>query len=88
MSYEYADTGELLEQSGARTYPVTYTYDSEGHMATMSTYRNGTAGSADVTTWVYDDERGWLLGKVYADSTTNGYVIINDHSIINFQSIN
>lgn len=59
--------GELAEQYGTRTYPVRYTYDEEGHMLTLATFRNGPAGTADLTTWEYDPVRGWLNAKRDAD---------------------
>ncbi|MBN1670084.1 MAG: hypothetical protein JXR37_03580, partial [Kiritimatiellae bacterium] len=73
---EYWPTGEVKSQTGARTYPVTYTYDPRGRMRTLSTYRNGVANPADTTTWHYDSARGWLTRKVYAgeSDTTDDYL--------------
>jgi RHS repeat-associated protein len=65
----YATTGELLSTSGARTYPVSYTYDDAGRMKTMTT--TGSAG-AEVTTWNYNN-RGLLTSKVYPDSNGPSY---------------
>lgn len=73
VHYEYAPTGGLVGQNGARTYPVRYTYDDQGRMVTMSTYRNGLSGPADVTSWQYDPKRGWLTAKIYADNTGTTY---------------
>ena len=69
----FTQKGELSGQNGARTYPVTYTYDGQGRMETLSTYRNGLSGSADVTTWQYDSQRGWLTAKAFADGNSNSY---------------
>jgi len=65
----YHLTGETATNSGARTYPVAYTYDYAGRLKTMTTWTNfsGNQGSA-VTTWNYHNTRGWLTNKVYADS--------------------
>jgi RHS repeat-associated protein len=69
VTNSYSLRGELMSQSGARTYPVTYTYTGESRLNTMSTYRNGIGGSADVTTWNYDANRGFMASKEYADSS-------------------
>ena len=66
VSYHYFPTGELKDTSGARTYSVSYTYDSQGRMKTML------AGSG-TTTWNYDPARGWLTGKLYNDGTGPSY---------------
>ncbi len=64
----YHLTGELATNSGARTYPVAYTYDYAGRMKTMTTWKNFNAGTGSaVTTWNYDSKRGLLVGKAYAD---------------------
>ena len=73
VTYTYGNSGELTQQQGARTYPVTYTYDTQGRMATMATYRDGLAGAADTTTWTYDTQRGWLTEKEHADNSEVGY---------------
>jgi RHS repeat-associated protein len=67
-------TGSLISLSGARTYPVAYTYDYAGRMKTMTTWSNfaGNQGAA-VTTWNYDPKRGWLVGKAYADGNGSTY---------------
>ena len=66
----YYPNGLVWQEYGARTYPVTYTYDYAGRLQTMTTWTNfaATAGAA-VTTWVYDNA-GWLLQKVYPDPAT------------------
>jgi RHS repeat-associated protein len=70
----YHLTGELATNSGARTYPVAYSYDFAGRMKTMKTWKNFSAGSgAAVTTWNYDSKRGSLVGKVYDDGKGPNY---------------
>ncbi len=55
---------------GRRTYPVSYTYDSQGRMKTMTTWTNATAGTGGATTtWNYDPYRGFLQSKVYQGGT-------------------
>jgi len=70
----YFLTGELQQTSGARTYPVVYTYDYAGRMATMTTWTNFSASQgAAVTTWNYSATRGWLTSKQYADGNGPAY---------------
>ena len=68
VTNEFFLTGMLKKTYGSRTYPVEYTYDTAGRMATMKTWQNfaGALGAA-TTTWYYDVNRGWLTNKMYAD---------------------
>ena len=60
----YFFTGELATNSGARTYPVAYTYDYAGRLKTMTTWTNFASGSgAATTTWNYDAYRGFMTNK-------------------------
>ena len=75
LSYkEYFASGELKRMYGSRTYPVEYTYDSQGRMKTMKTWQDyaGNSGTA-TTTWNYDGYRGFLTNKVYADGKGPSY---------------
>jgi hypothetical protein len=66
VAVSYYTTGERKQTSGALTYPVAYSYDSQGRLKTMtnwSTFASGTG--ARVTTWNYDTRRGFLTNKVY-----------------------
>ena len=74
VSNAYYSTGELATNSGARTYPVAYTYDYAGRMKTMTTWQNyaGNTGSA-TTTWNYDAQRGLPASKAYADTSSVTY---------------
>ncbi len=67
-------TGLLLETSGARTYPVGYSYDPQGRLKTITTWTNfaGYGGPA-TTTNDYDVNRGWLTNKTYADGKGTTY---------------
>ncbi|MGF1530227.1 MAG: RHS repeat domain-containing protein, partial [Puniceicoccaceae bacterium] len=65
----YTPRGEVAKQWGAGSYPVEYTYDFAGRKETMTTWQEfdlstgeGLSGAA-VTTWEYEDERGWLVKK-------------------------
>src|SRR5436190_558056 len=61
-------------RSAAALYPVSYTYDAQGRMKTMKTYKNLAANSGvATTTWNYDAYRGWLSSKVYDDSHGPSY---------------
>ncbi|AHF93189.1 type IV secretion protein Rhs [Opitutaceae bacterium TAV5] len=65
----YYPTGQIKRTWGARTYPQEYTYDAQGRLKTLTTWKDfsGTTGEA-VTTWNYDPQRGWLTQKLYADN--------------------
>jgi len=73
-SATYDPRGNMLTQSGSQTYPVTYTYDSQSRMKTMTT-TNAIGNS--VTTWIYDDQRGWLERKEYDDGNGTDYTYTN-----------
>ncbi len=63
--FEYFDTGEIKKTHGSRTYPVEFTYDSQGRIKTMTTWQDfaGLTGAA-TTTWNYDPNRGLLVSKL------------------------
>jgi len=68
VTNEYLLSGELSKNSGARTYPVAYSYDYAGRLQTMTTWTNASSGGGPgVTTWKYHGQRGWLTNKLYAD---------------------
>lgn len=69
-TYEYSANGLLESVGGDLAYPVSYTYDPQGRVKTLTTA--GAEGSA-VTTWTYDSQRGWLSGKRYADNKGSDY---------------
>jgi YD repeat-containing protein len=74
VTNEFYVTGLLKRTSGSRTYPVEYSYDSQGRMKTMKTWQNFATGSgAATTTWNYDDERGFLELKTYQGGVTVNY---------------
>jgi RHS repeat-associated protein len=69
---DYWPTGELKSTSGARTYPVSYSYDPQGRLKTLTT-RQGAAGVGEaVTTWNYSPT-GLLANKRYQDNTGPSY---------------
>jgi YD repeat-containing protein len=71
---EYYPNGTLKATYGARTYPVEYTYDTQGRMRTMTTWTDyAKRQGAAATTWQYDTRRGWLAAKRYADGTGPEY---------------
>ncbi|MEY4940286.1 MAG: hypothetical protein RIQ93_2021, partial [Verrucomicrobiota bacterium] len=73
----YWPTGQPKRVWGARTYPVEYTYDPQGRVATMTTWRDftGDTGRA-VTSWSYDPVRGFLQNKRHADNTGPSYTYL------------
>jgi YD repeat-containing protein len=68
VTYKYNLAGLVTTNYGSRIYPVTYTYEAQGQVKTMTTWTNfnGKTGPA-TTTWNFDGYRGWQTGKVYAD---------------------
>lgn len=70
----YWPTGALRRTWGARTYPVEYAYDAQGRLRSLTTWQDfaSDAGRAE-TSWKYDPQRGWLVGKTYADGTGPSY---------------
>lgn len=63
---DYWPSGELKSVGGTAEYPVSYTYDAQGRMRTMST-------ATGVTTWNYSPSRGWLDAKVDAAGKAVSY---------------
>lgn len=66
----YWPTGDVQRTGGARTYPQSYTYDTQGRLQTLTT--QSAAGAAG-TTWRYDAQGGQMVGKVYADGKGPSY---------------
>lgn len=64
----YWPTGQVHEVGGDAEYPVSYTYDPQGRIKTMTT-SSGTSPSSAVTTWDYYPDRDWLYQKT--DSSNN-----------------
>ncbi|MBI3871290.1 MAG: RHS repeat-associated core domain-containing protein [Verrucomicrobia bacterium] len=74
MTNEYHPTGELKKTYGSRTYPVEYTYDDQGRMKSVKTWKDFTGNSGTATTtWNYDGYRGFLTNKAYADGLGPNY---------------
>jgi RHS repeat-associated protein len=66
--------GLLTNTFGSRTYPVSYSYDVQGRMKAMKTYKSFAANSGvATTTWNYDQYRGWLSSKLYDDGHGPSY---------------
>ena len=64
--YAYDTRGNRISERGA-TYPVDYEYDIYGNKIAMTTYRDESLATGDVTHWLYDESSGALTNKVYAD---------------------
>lgn len=68
---------------GAATDPVEYTFDDYGQQTAMSTFRGGTgwdqstwpsnAGTADTTTWAFENATGLLTSKTDASNYAVSY---------------
>jgi RHS repeat-associated protein len=65
VSTLYYFSGQIKQVSGSRTYPVEYAYDTRGQLQTLKTWTNFAAGifGDSVTTFNYDQKRGWLASK-------------------------
>ncbi|MDI9382810.1 MAG: RHS repeat-associated core domain-containing protein, partial [Verrucomicrobiota bacterium] len=81
---EYDAMGYILRVWGDAAQPASYLYDDWGRRISMKTYRGGAnwnaaawtqipTGSADETTWVYDEATGLLLQK--HDAEQRGYTL-------------
>ena len=84
LSYQsYNARGQVVRTWGQTTYPVEYGFDDYGQQTTMSTFRGGTGwdgsswpgspGTADTTTWAYDNATGTLTSKTDAKSHAVSY---------------
>ena len=87
----YDAEGHTIAQWGA-TYPVLYSYDPFGRLATLSTTRDeeavgqlatdhwplATDTSWDTTYWLYDESTGLLTNKLYADGLGPSYAYTPD----------
>ncbi|MDD8044033.1 MAG: hypothetical protein PHC78_09760, partial [Verrucomicrobiota bacterium] len=81
--YAYTSRGELWRTWGDVPYPVEYAYDDWGRMIQMQTFRGGTGwngvnwpttpGTADTTTWTYDEGTGLLTAKTDAANNAVTY---------------
>jgi RHS repeat-associated protein len=79
----YTNRNEVYRQWGDTTYPVEYGYDTWGRRTTMKTYRAGTGwtgstwpaspGTADTTTWAYQEATGLLSSKTDGASKAVSY---------------
>jgi RHS repeat-associated protein len=80
---EYYTTGLLKKTTGSRTYPVQYSYDSQGRMTNMTTWQDyaTSTGSAN-TAWKYDGYRGFMTNKLYADGKGTGYAYTNSGRLV------
>ena len=74
--YEYNLQGRKTYEGGG-TYPVRFTYDGEGRMMSMITYRDE-SGPGDTTAWVYDPATGLLVQKLYEDGKGTSYTYTPD----------
>jgi len=64
VTNEYHLTGRVKKTSGSDLFPIAYTYDYAGRIASMKTWRNEMAnGGEAITEWIYDPMRGWLVEK-------------------------
>ena len=79
----YDPLGQITAEWGA-TYPVLYTYDTQGRRTSLTTFRSTgavalVATEGDTTTWTYDHLAGNCLSKIYADGSTVTYTYTPDN---------
>ena len=67
------DVDDYVVSLRGAQYPLDYTYDEYGRMATMATYRTEDLAHGDVTTWLRDEATGLVTNKVYADGNGPTY---------------
>ncbi len=82
----YDPLGNLTAEWGA-TYPVRYTYDTQGRRTSLTTFRTTgavalVATDGDTTTWTYDPYSGNCLSKTYADGSTIAYTYTPDNLLL------
>jgi RHS repeat-associated protein len=73
ITNNYYAMSTLQRSYGSRTYPVGYSYDTQGRMATMTNWTGFPTTGARVTAWNYDPYRGYLTSKTYPDGTGPAY---------------
>jgi YD repeat-containing protein len=74
ITNEFYPTGQTKRAYGARTYPVGYGYDAQGRMTTMTNWTSFVTGTGTrVTTWNYNQYRGWMDNKRYTDNVGPSY---------------
>jgi len=88
--YDYDVRGNVTHVWGDVPIPVEMEYDEFGRQTDLRTYRTTTAnlfngtdwptnpGTADWTTWTYDNATGLLLSKLYPDGSNVSYDYYGD----------
>jgi|GEM_PF-4872593 len=81
-SYTYYPSGDLHTVGGSQTYALTYTYDTQGRMATMITAKG-------TTTWTYNDPKmGNLSSKTDALGNAETYTYTNAGRVHTYANAN
>ena len=75
----YDPFGLVIAEWGA-TYPVRFTYDTQGRRTSLSTTRDG--DTWDTTTWAYDPCTSLCLSKTYADGSSVTYTYTSDNLLL------
>ena len=75
--YSYDAQGNITGVSG-NTYPQNLTYDIQGRVTAITTYRSNT--DIETTTFTYD-ERGRMQSRIYPDNATERFTYRGDGSI-------
>lgn len=68
INSSYFPDGSLRRRWGGGAIPVEFSYDQQGRVVSLTTWRDFAADSGRATTrWRYSNERGFLVGKTYAE---------------------
>jgi RHS repeat-associated protein len=86
--FNYDGCGRLIQKWGDVPYPEQLTYNQFGDLVTLQTFRGGsgwtgftwpsTPGTADTTTWSYDQPTGLLTNKQDASGNSVSYFYYNN----------
>jgi RHS repeat-associated protein len=89
--YVYNALGKAVKTWGDSGYPIEMVYDNFGQGTQLKTYRAGTGwtaatwptspGTADITSWAYDEASGKITSKTFADSNSVAYSYRTDSKL-------
>jgi RHS repeat-associated protein len=87
--FAYTPMGQLQEQWGSSSQPISYGYDAYGERTSMTTYRSGpfvgtswpNPTGGDTTLWNYDGPSGLLSAKTDASGNSTLYNYYSDGQV-------
>lgn len=73
-SITYTLCGDVRQVSGSGVYPAAFMYDYNGRMTNMTAWPHFPAtNGAEVTSWTYHPNSGWLVSKSDNSGNTTSY---------------